>query len=179
VESRKSSRSRREAPCETPDSDGCERMAVSSPRTAAQVRHKTAQPAANAWNEASASPVRPRAFNSAFVVAIRVPVSLVPVYSGGSILRHDNAPGAQRSLVGARHCSGDSQMWSTRSPQPFQEPKCPNRNEGENENPSARKESWCKTCCHHSPPNRGYEAWPYVGASQFALEPAIYGRCCS
>ncbi|SHG54561.1 hypothetical protein SAMN05444169_2985 [Bradyrhizobium erythrophlei] len=35
----------------------------------------------------------------------------------------------------------ESQVWSTRSPQPVHKPKCPNCNEGENENPSARKES--------------------------------------
>jgi hypothetical protein len=34
-----------------------------------------------------------------------------------------------------------SQVWSTRSPQPFHIPKCPNRKKRENENSSARKES--------------------------------------
>jgi hypothetical protein len=42
-----------------------------------------------------------------------------------------------------------SQVWSTRSPQPFHKPKCPNCNEGESENPSARKESCCITCGHN------------------------------
>jgi hypothetical protein len=40
--------------------------------------------------------------------------------------------------VDVRHAS---QVWSTRSPQPFRKPKCPNCSEAENENPSARKES--------------------------------------
>jgi hypothetical protein len=40
-------------------------------------------------------------------------------------------------------------VWSTRSPQPFHIPKCPNCNEGESENPSARKESCCIICGHN------------------------------
>jgi hypothetical protein len=43
---------------------------------------------------------------------------------------------------GARRCQAWlSKVRSTRSPQPFHKPKSPNCNEGENENPSARKES--------------------------------------
>lgn len=38
--------------------------------------------------------------------------------------------------------------WSTRSSQPFDEPKCPNRNERKDENPSACKKGRSKTRCH-------------------------------
>jgi hypothetical protein len=60
-----------------------------------------------------------------------------------SLLRGQFGRGARRRQAWL------SQVWSTRSPQPFHIPKCPNCNEGESENPSARKESCCITCGHN------------------------------
>ena len=64
-------------------------------------------------------------------------------HRGGKAFYAGNLGGARRRQAWL------SQVWSTRSPQSFHKPKCPNCNEGESENPSARKESCCITCGHN------------------------------
>jgi hypothetical protein len=87
--------------------------------------------------------------------ATRPPASVFVAVSLGNRVLFDRIKFARCSVDhrgGDAFCAGNlgkehvdvrhaSQVWSTRSPQPFGKPKCPNCSEAENENPSARKES--------------------------------------